>query len=140
MLGETGVGLLVALEYLLLAALHAAIDVLLIAIGRLVQSLHYEEVALVAHHLRVYRVGGALAERQVIDGIQQVGLAHAVLPDEAVHVGRKLEVGLLDVLIVEYGESFQNHYEVRMNREDTNILLKKGGEKRKTICRKKKYG
>ena len=84
-----------------------------------------------AHHLRVYRVGGALAERQVVDGIQQVGLAHAVLPDEAVHVGRELEVGLLDVLVVEYGESFQYHGLWIIHREDTNNMPKNVVERKK---------
>ena len=109
MLREALIGLLIALEGLFLSAFHAAVDILFLPKVGLVESLHHKEVGLVAHHLRVDGVRSALAEREVVDGIEQIGLAHAVLPNKAVHIGRKLEVGLLDVLIVEYGEALQYH-------------------------------
>ena len=88
MLGESQIGFLIALESLLLSAFHAAVDVFFFSKLGLVKPLHHKEIGLVAHHLRVDGIGGAFAEREVVDGIEQVGLAHAVLTNETVYIGR----------------------------------------------------
>jgi len=62
-------GLLVALDMLLRSALHAAINVLFIALVGAVIPLQDKEVLIMPHHLRVNRIKGTAAERQIIDGI-----------------------------------------------------------------------
>ena len=104
MVGQAGVFLLVSLELLLLPALHAAIYFLRCAVGLLlVEALYDKEVGLVADVLRVDGVARAFAERQEVDGVQQVGLPHAVLPEKTVQLGRKCQFHLLQVFVVEYG-------------------------------------
>lgn len=51
----------------------------------------------------------ALAVAQVIDGIEHIGLAHAIVANEAVHLGRKLQLRLGNVLIVQYCKLLQCH-------------------------------
>jgi hypothetical protein len=41
----------------------------------------------VTDNLRVDGIGAAFAEREVINRVKQVGLAHTVVPDEAVQLG-----------------------------------------------------
>jgi hypothetical protein len=53
-----------------------------------------------AHHLRIDRVGSTLTKGEIIDSIKQIGLTHAILPDETIHFGRELQIGLFNVLIV----------------------------------------
>ena len=72
------------LERLSGVQLVAAADVLRLSI-EFVLPVQHEELLAVRHHLAVGHAVERLAERQVIDGIQQVGLAHAVLPHQAVH-------------------------------------------------------
>ncbi len=43
------------------------------------------------------------AERHIIYSIKHVGLSLAVMPYETVHLGRQVESGLPDVLIIDYG-------------------------------------
>jgi hypothetical protein len=53
--------------------------------------------------LRIYRVGITPAEREVIDGVEQVGLPHPVVSHEAVNAWGEAELSLLDILVVQYG-------------------------------------
>ena len=98
--GQTLVLLLVALELFLAAALHAAVDFLGGAVLLLIESLHHEKLFAVADDLRVDGVGAALAEREIIDRVQQVGLAHTVVSDEAVQLRGKGKLRLTDILVV----------------------------------------
>ena len=54
-----------------------------------------EKVGVETHRENILGREIALAKRQVVDGVQQVGLATAVLPDNAVHILVELELGLL---------------------------------------------
>ena len=72
------------LERLSGVKLVAAADVLRLAI-EFVLPVQHKELLAMCHHLAVGHTVERLAERQVIDGIQQVGLAHTVLPHQAVH-------------------------------------------------------
>jgi hypothetical protein len=54
----------------------------------------------VAHTLRVRDGSHALAERESVDGVEEIGLAHAVLADEAIHIAGEVEFGLSDILIM----------------------------------------
>ena len=95
--------LLIALEVLLRAPFHSAIDRGRICRVIIVEPLQHEEVLIMADHLRVDARIGTMAERQVIDRIQQIGLAHAVVAYETIDLRRQLQRCLPDVLIVEDG-------------------------------------
>ena len=111
MVRQAGIFLLVALELLLLPPLHAAIDFLRRAVRRLVEALYHEEIGRVQDVLRINGIARTLAEGQVVDGIQQIGLAHAVLAEEAVQLGRERQLHLLQVLIIKDGYMLQYHSE-----------------------------
>ena len=59
--------------------------------------------------LRIDGIVRTSAERKVIDRVEQIGLALAVVTDETVHFRRELQRGLTDVLIIKDGNTFQNH-------------------------------
>ena len=66
-------------------------------------ALQHKEILIVVHDLRIDGREGTSAERQVIDGIQQVGLTLTVVTDEAIHLRRQRNVGRQDVFIVDDG-------------------------------------
>ena len=69
----------------------------------------------------------ALAEREVVYGIQYVGLSHTVVTDEAVDIGRKSKACLCNVFIIQYGELFKIHKEKGNEGSNTitmNVLQK----------------
>ena len=100
MLGQPPVFLLVPLEMLFRPTLHAAVHLLLLAgIGGVV-SLQHEEVGIVAHHLGIFRIESTLAEGEIIDRIQQIGLPLTVVSDETVELGRKVQRSRLYILVV----------------------------------------
>ena len=120
MVRQAAVLLLVALELLLLPALHAAIDFLRRTVRRLIEPLYHEEIGLVKDVLRVDGVARALTERQVVDGIQQIGLAHAVLPEKAVQLGRERQFHLLQVLIIKDRYTLQYHNIISQRKQSIN--------------------
>jgi len=73
-------------------------------IAAVVGALDHGKRSRVHDVLRVERREGRLGEREVVDGVEQVGLALAVETHEAVDVVGEGEVGLGDVLEVEYVE------------------------------------
>ena len=109
MVGQASIFFLIAFELLLLPALHAAINLFGRTIGCFVKTLNQEEVGFVANVLLIYGIARTFAKRQEIDGIEQIGLSHTILPEETVQLGGKLQVGFLQVFIVQYRQTFQNH-------------------------------
>jgi 5,10-methenyltetrahydromethanopterin hydrogenase len=51
-----------------------------------------------------------VAEREAVDRIQQIGLAHAVLTHKTVQLGRELQVGLNNVAVILHKQMFQLHF------------------------------
>ena len=109
MLRQPLVFLFVALEMLLRTPFHSAIDRGGIQGIIFVETFQHEEVLVVADDLGINGRIGAVAERQVIDGIQQIRLALAVMADKTVNLRRQLQRCLPDVLIVEDGYFLQYH-------------------------------
>ena len=93
--------LLVPLEVLLRASLHATVDRKLIAIARFIGAFYHEEVLLVVDHLRINSGEGTTTERQIVDRIEQVGLTFTVMPDEAVDLSRQFDICRQDILIID---------------------------------------
>ena len=124
---------------LLRAALHAAVDCLLVALLVLVGTLQYKEFLVVGNHLRVDGIVGATTERQVVDGIQQVGLPHPVVAYQTVHFRRQIERCLPDILIMYNVQFLENHTAIIVEKRSKVTLFM--DEKRKksrinfTMCR-----
>ena len=70
-----------------------------------IRSLYHEKLSSMQHILRVNRVTCTFTKRKIIDGIQQISLTHTVLPKETVQFGRKSQISLLNVLIIQYGDA-----------------------------------
>ena len=71
------------------SALHARIHRFGLAALREVVALNHKEVLVVCDDLTVDVCEARMAERQVVNGVEQVGLSLAVVADETIHVGRK---------------------------------------------------
>ena len=100
---QTLILFLVALEVFLGAALHAAIDINRVARLILIPSVKNKEVLAMRDNLRIDRIGRTATERQIINGIEKVGLSLAVVSEKAVHLRRQIECRLTNVLEIEYG-------------------------------------
>ena len=79
----------------------------------------------------------ALAEREVIDGIEQVGFTHAVVSEEAVDLRRAVNVGLMDVFIVQDGEFVQYHF---IQRYDACDVARARGKNKFEISGSRPFG
>ena len=88
---------------LFLPAFYTAINILRIT-SQFVFSLDHQKIGIVLNILIVNGIGMTFTERKIINGIQQVGFAHAVITDKTVDFCRKIQVGLTDVFIIEYGK------------------------------------
>jgi hypothetical protein len=77
-------------------------------------SLQYAELLIVVDVLAVDRVQITLTHRQVIDGIQDVGLAHSVGPHQAVEPGRKIYLQFLIILVM---------CQIKGSEMHTNVLI-----------------
>ena len=103
MFRELVVFLLVAAELLALAAADGAEDIFLAALV-VIPALEDAQIFAVTQDLRIRRILAAFAKRKVIDGIEQVGFPHAVVSEEAIHLGRENRFCLRDILVIEYGQ------------------------------------
>ena len=101
MVGEFLVLLLVALEMLLLATLQVAMDIHL-PLAPFIRALQHQELLVMRDVLAVDCVAMALAEGELVDSVQQVGLAHAIIAHEAVDLRRKRKIRFPDILVIEY--------------------------------------
>ena len=102
MVGESVVVLLVPLELLLLAAFETAGKLIVnTAVTRII-ALNHKEGLSVRNIGTVDRTYCALAEREVIDGIEQIGLSHSVATYKAVYLARKSKRNIGQIPIVEY--------------------------------------
>ena len=70
--------LLVALEHLLLAAFHTAVN-LFARLAAGIETLQEKKIFAVAYVLRVGQRRGAFAEREIVKCIEQIGLSHTVV-------------------------------------------------------------
>jgi hypothetical protein len=94
---------------LFLAPLHAARNVVVITIVVDITPAKHAKVRAVAHHVRVGYGARTTAKRQVINGVKQVCLALAVVPDEAIEFRREGKVSLAYILIIHYRQFAEKH-------------------------------
>ena len=107
--GKTVVVLLVPLELFLLAALEAAGE---LAVGPAVTriiALNHKEGLPVRNIGTVDRTYGALAEGEIIDCIEQIGLSHSVASYETVYLARKSKRDIGQIPIIEYRYIIEQH-------------------------------
>jgi hypothetical protein len=71
-------------EMLVLSTLHAGIDIIGATIFGTIVTFNYEEVLVVGDDMAVDIGKAAMTEREVIDGIQHIGLALTIATDKAV--------------------------------------------------------
>ncbi|MPM46469.1 hypothetical protein SDC9_93170 [bioreactor metagenome] len=89
MVGEFFVLLFVSLELFFLPPAQSAIDFFLTILSlQLVPSLKHANIGVVFDDLTIDWVGVTPAERQVVNGIQQIGFTHAVISHKTVYFGR----------------------------------------------------
>ena len=109
MVAEPIVFLLIEAERLLLVAfLHTRHKLVVLAIMR-IHAMNSKKVLLVADVLLVGSAEEALAEREVIDGIEDVGLPRPVEAHEAVDILRQLQIRRFAVLEVGQFEFVEIH-------------------------------
>ena len=80
----------------------------------LIASVNGEELLSFPNVLSVDRVEVTLAEREVIDGIEEVGLPHSVVADETVDSGAEIDVGVgvgLEIGYFKIGEMQEINFE-----------------------------
>ena len=108
MVRESRVELLVALELLASSAREAEEDGFG-TVAKEVLALQDAELLAAPQEPLLSGVYVAFAEGEVINGVEQVGFAHAVIAEEAVDLRRAMDVGLTNVFIVQDGEFVQYH-------------------------------
>ena len=62
-----------------------------------------------AEHLSIHRRDVAPTKREVVYGIEEIRLAHAVLSHKAVEFGGEFDIGRRDVPVIDDGYFFQYH-------------------------------
>ena len=101
MIGETFVEFPVPTELFLFTTLQTARDLPFNTTITAVIALKHKERCIVHYVRRVGGIDGTLAEREVIDSIEQVCLAHSITADKTIYLGRECNFHLLQVSIVE---------------------------------------
>ena len=114
MLRQATILFLIALEMFLHPSLHTAgnyLRILCILWGFGILAFYHTERLIMANDLRIDRIGSRPTERQIIDHIKDICLACTVRSDETIHLRRELQLGLSDVLIIQYRQLPKYHCE-----------------------------
>ena len=80
-----------------------------------VAALEHGKVVAATHQQPVGGTREAAAEAQVVDGVHHVALAHAVVAEEAVELGREGQVCRADVLEVGEGDFVKSHFAMALS-------------------------
>ena len=88
MLRKPLVGLVVALEHLLLSTRHRTDHMFLSAIVVQVMPLNHHEITAMRYRLHVNGIYVTPAERKIVDGIQKICLALAIATNKTIDFGR----------------------------------------------------
>ena len=121
MLRQLVIFLLVALELLALLPPNGAEDFLQSPLI-VVLPLQHTHVLLVMDDLPVLRMDMAFRKREVIDGIEQIGLSHAVVAEKTIHFRRESDFCLLYVFVIENRKPLEYHLGCINGTKVKNIL------------------
>ena len=103
MVPQSIVYLPVALDDLFLPLARTDHDLLILALF-LEHAVYHKEILTVPDVLAGDWVEIAFSERQMIDGIQYVGLTHPVIPHQAIDLGIEIQLQGIEVLVVDQGQ------------------------------------
>lgn len=115
MLAQSLILLTIAAHDLALALLQGYADVERRVQAGIVALKHHVRLTMANDSAVVARGGETAAHAQVVDGVEHIGLALSVVADKAIQLGREVQSGLTDVLVIDYGGSIQCH--------DAKVLL-----------------
>ena len=87
-----------------------------------VLPLQHTHVLLVMDDLPVLCMDMAFREREVIDGIEQIGLSHAVVAEKTIHFRRESDFCLLYVFVIENRKPLEYHLGCINGTKVKNIL------------------
>lgn len=62
-----------------------------------------------SHGLGIGRIYGTPAEREIVNGIQQIGLAHTIMAYKAVQPVGKIQVSLDEIAVILYKKMLKYH-------------------------------
>ena len=121
MLRQLVIFLLVALELLTLLPPDGAEDLLRPSLI-IILPLQHAHVLLVVDDLAVLRMDMAFRKGEVIDGVEQIGLSHAVVSEETVHFRGESDFRLQYVFVIENRKLVQYHLGCINDAKVKNIL------------------
>ena len=109
MLRKTFIFFLITLKMFLWATLNAVIHHIHVIILVCVCAFNNKKVGVVLNIQRVDIRICALAKRQIVDGIEHIGLSHTIMSDETIYIRRERKFCALYVLIVKNRYLLQYH-------------------------------
>jgi hypothetical protein len=74
-----------------------------------VMPLKEHHVGLVVDDKRITLISAAFAKAKIINRIEQIRFAHAIIAGEAVHFLRELKIRLGNIFKVQYGNAVERH-------------------------------
>ncbi|CCX79231.1 unknown [Parabacteroides johnsonii CAG:246] len=122
MLRQFVVLFLIPLELFPLPAADGTKDLLFTSLIVIV-TLQHTHILSVVDQLGIGRIDMALTKREIMNGIQQIGLPHSVIPEKTIYIGRERNFCLKNVFIIEYRKLFKYHPYYISRTKLKNILL-----------------
>ena len=116
-LAEALIFLAVALERLAFALLISHSHLQRLAAAAIAPAQHHIVGSVIQHQL-VAHVAAALHKAQIIYGVEHVGLAHAIIADKAIDVGRKIELTFNKILEIYYRDVLQIHCNAKLQKTE----------------------
>jgi len=86
-------------------------------------TLQHAHILTIVDQLGIGRIDVAFAKREIMNGIQQIGLSHSVIPEKTIYFGRERNFCLENVFIIEYRKLFKYHPRYISCTKLKNILL-----------------
>lgn len=106
MFAQSFVLLVVATHALALPTLHGTGDVFLLVRFVAILPLKHKKLFVVANVVCIAVAGGTFTKRKIVDSIQNIGLAHAVVANETIYIGRKMQLCVGKIFVINYGKCF----------------------------------
>jgi hypothetical protein len=108
---EPFIFLLISPDFFLLAILKTAMNLFLVVV-KLILTLEGEKLFGMPDILRIGIIEIAFTERQIINGIQQIGFANSIVPDKAIQFPGESEGGFTKILIIQHRKLPDKHVDL----------------------------
>jgi hypothetical protein len=109
MIGQPFIFLPVAEEFFPVILLHDTLQVFRVPVGSEIGAVHRKKILAVPDVLGVIRIEITLAERQIVDRVQQIGFTRAVVSDYAIDLPGEKKLGIRVILEIVQSELMQMH-------------------------------